>query len=248
MKLALVGYGRMGHAVERVAQARGYDIGLRLTSENNPAGAGITAAAMAGIDVAIEFSTPAAAPDNIRRCAEIGVDVVSGTTGWYAELESVKAAVESAGTGLLYAPNFSIGTQIFFRLARAAARLAEGREEYDAFILEAHHRHKADHPSGTARRLAQIVLDELSRKLRWELGPGEGPVDPETLQVAAIRAGEIPGTHSLNLEGPADRIEVRHEARSRDGFAHGAVAAAEWLPGKRGCFTLDDMLKEALDS
>lgn len=247
MKVALIGYGRMGRTVERLAREREHEVGLRLTAADNADGSGITARSMAEIDVAIEFTAPAAAPDNIRRCAEAGVPVVSGTTGWYDQLESVRAAVEDAGGGLLYAPNFSIGTQLFFRLARAAARLAERAGEYDAFVLEAHHRHKADHPSGTAKRLAQIVLEELTRKRRWEVGPGEGPVDPEALQVAVIRAGKIPGTHSLGLEGPDDRIELRHEARGRDGFARGAVMAAEWLCGKSGCYTLDDMLSDTLD-
>jgi 4-hydroxy-tetrahydrodipicolinate reductase len=134
--------------------------------------------------------------------------------------------------------------QLFFRLVRLAARLSDRLEGYDAYVLEAHHRRKQDHPSGTARRLAEILLAELSGKERWELRLREGPIDPAVLQVSAVRAGEIPGTHTVGLEGLDDRIEVRHEARGRAGFARGAVAAAEWIRGRSGIFTLDDMLEE----
>jgi 4-hydroxy-tetrahydrodipicolinate reductase len=244
MKVALIGYGRMGRAVERAAEARGHEVVARIDLEGNPEGRGITAESLNGAEVAVEFSVPEAAPANIAALAACGSDTVSGTTGWYDRLDEVRAAVERAGSGLIYAPNFSLGMQLFFRLARLAARLADGLEEYDAYVLEAHHRHKRDHPSGTARRLAEILLAELSGKERWELGPPEGPIDPAALQVTAVRAGEIPGTHTVGLEGPDDRIEVRHEARGRAGFARGAVAAAEWIRGRSGIFTLDDMLAE----
>ncbi len=244
MKIALVGYGRMGRAVERAAEARGHEVVARIDLEDNREGRGITAKTLNGADVAIEFSVPEAAPANIVALAACGVDTVTGTTGWYDRLEEVRAAVASAGSGLIYAPNFSLGMQLFFRLVQLAGRLSDALEGYDAHILEAHHRHKKDHPSGTARRLAEILLAELSGKTRWELALPDGPIDPSVLQVTAVRAGEIAGTHTVGLEGPDDRIELRHEASGRAGFARGAVAAAEWIRGRSGLFTLDDMLAE----
>lgn len=244
MKIALVGYGRMGRAVEPVAAALGHEIVARIDAAENPDGQGLTVERLAGAGLAIEFTVPGAAPVNLERLAECGVDAVCGTTGWYERLDQVRRAVNAAGTALIYAPNFSLGVQIFFRLTELAAQLCERVEDYDPHIVETHHRHKVDHPSGTARRLAEILLQQVSRKSRWELGPGDGAVDPAVLQVAAIRAGESPGVHLVGLEGPDDRIELRHEARGRSGFARGALAAAEWVRGRQGVFTLQDMLKE----
>lgn len=244
MKIALVGYGRMGRAVEAVAAERGHDVVARIDLNENGDATELSQERLAGAQMAVEFSVPEAAASNISALAAAGIDVVCGTTGWYDRLPEVRDAVAAAGTGLVYAPNFSLGVQAFFRLARAAGQLAERLADWDVHILEAHHRHKKDHPSGTARQLAELLLEELSRKKGWELGPIAGPVDPSILQVSAVRAGEITGIHSVGLEGPDDRIEVRHEARGRAGFARGAVAAAEWIRGRPGTFTLDDMLKE----
>lgn len=250
MKIALVGYGRMGRAVEEVATARGHEVVARIDVEENRDGGGLTTDRLAGAEVAVEFTVPDAAPANLSRLAACGVDAVCGTTGWYGRLNEVRAAVESAGTGLLFAPNFSLGVQVLFRLTRLAARLCERLEEYDPYVLEVHHRLKLDHPSGTAVALAEILLEEVSRKARWELapgsscGPGAGAVDPSILQVAAVRAGANSGVHVVGLDSPDDRLELRHEARGRTGFARGAVAAAEWIRGRKGVFTLDDMLEE----
>jgi 4-hydroxy-tetrahydrodipicolinate reductase len=252
VKIALVGYGRMGRAVEEAAIERGHKIVARIDAAESPPGAGLPTEGLNGAEVAIEFSVPDAAADNIAALASAGVDVACGTTGWYDQLDEARRAAQAAGTGLIYAPNFSLvyapnfslGMQAFFRLAQAAAQLAERLTDWDVHLLEAHHRHKVDHPSGTARQLAELLLGELSRKERWELGTESGAVDPEALQVTAVRAGEIVGMHSIGLEGPGDRIELRHEARNRGGFARGAVAAAEWIQGRKGVYTLDDMLKE----
>lgn len=247
MKLALIGYGKMGRAVEEVAIRRGHEIVVRLDAEDNAGAAGIVPDRLAAADVAIEFTQPDAAPANIEKLAACGIASVVGTTGWYDRLDDVRRAVERAGIGLIYAPNFSLGTHLFLRLARAAARLGDRIEEYDAFVLEAHHRHKADHPSGTARRLAELVLQQLSRKTGWALvASGQGTVDPAKLQVSVVRAGENPGMHEFSLDGPDDLIQVRHTARSRLGFARGAVAAAEWIQGREGLYTIDDMLTDTL--
>jgi 4-hydroxy-tetrahydrodipicolinate reductase len=241
VKLALIGYGRMGHAVEAAAGARRHEIVARLDE-----GDGIDRKSLAGADVAIDFTLPAAVVDNARRVADAGVDLVIGTTGWYDRTEEVRSAVRAAGIGCLWSPNFSLGVQLFFRLAGAAARLADALEEYDVYVHEAHHRHKVDHPSGTALRLAEVLLKSIGRKTSWQEGPPEGQPDPSVLWITAIRAGEIPGTHEVGLEGPADSIVLRHSARGREGFASGAVAGAEWVKGRKGFFGMDEMLAERL--
>ena len=251
MRIALLGYGKMGKAVEEVAEAGGHEVLLRLDVDDNRRGEGITADSMAGVDVAIDFSWPGAVVRNVERTAALGVNLVVGTTGWYGRMGEVESLVAEANVGLVYAPNFAIGVRLFFRLARLAGRLADRFGEYDLHCLEAHHRHKLDHPSGTARRLAEIVLEEVGRKRRWEEIPGDrepGGGDPGTLEVAVLREGEIPGTHLLAMEGPDDRIDLRHTAKGRSGFARGALAAAGWVRGRRGLFTIEDMLDERFDA
>lgn len=239
MKIALVGAGRMGAEVERLATETGYPVVARI-GRGDP----IDADSLAGAEVAIEFTEPGAAPANLVALARAGMDVVSGTTGWYDELDRVRDAVERAGTGLLYSPNFSLGVALFTRLVRGAARRVDALTDYDVHLHEAHHRHKRDHPSGTARALADGVVEVMTRKVEWREGPPDGPADPSILQVSVTRAGEIPGTHVVGLDGPDDRIELRHEARSRAGFARGALAGAEWIRGRSGVRTLDDFLAD----
>lgn len=259
MKIVLMGYGRMGRAVEERARERGHRILLRTGRGGEPAGPAsrevgggegegpAPEAALREADVAIDFSVGEAVPDNVARAAGAGLDVVVGTTGWEAREDEVRRTVEEAGTGLLRAPNFSLGAQLFYRLAETAASLVGALGSYDVHVVEIHHRHKRDHPSGTARRLADLLVGALRDKVRW----AEGPTDPdetETLEVTSVRAGEAAGLHLVGLDGPDDRIEIRHEARGRGGFARGAVEAAEWLHGRSGWFTLDDVLADRLDA
>lgn len=239
MKIALVGHGRMGRAAEAVALEMGHTIVARLGR-----GTAITPASLGGAEGAIEFSVPDAAPDNLIALARAGVDVACGTTGWEGEGERVRAVVEAEGTGLLVAPNFSTGVALFTRLVRRAAELAAGVPDYDLHLYEAHHRHKVDHPSGTARALAETIVAALGRKHRWAEGPPAGPPDPSTLYLSVSRAGEIAGTHVVMLEGPHDRIELRHEARDRGGFARGAVEGLLWIHGRSGAYTLDDWMND----
>lgn len=248
MKLALMGVGRMGKAVEALAPQRGHRVVAWLDSGSRDEGLAMTTLLASEAEVAIDFSIPDAVPQNVRAATGVGLDVVLGTTGWYQHLDEVREIVEKSGRGLVYAPNFSLGVQAFFRIARIAARLANRMDEYDVHVAEAHHRHKIDHPSGTARRLAELVLQEVTRKERWSDSLDDLPVDPATLNVAVTRAGEAPGTHVLGLDGPDDRIELRHEARGRSGFARGALHAAEWVHGRAGLFTLDDVLADRLGS
>jgi 4-hydroxy-tetrahydrodipicolinate reductase len=239
MRLALLGYGRMGHEVEAAALQRGHEV---VAVVDDPAGA--TRGSLGEAQVAIDFSTPDAALPNIRKITSAGLDLVVGTTGWYAGLQDAQAAVKGAGTGLLWAPNFSLGVQLFLRLVREAGRLVDALDEYDVVVHEVHHRHKLDHPSGTAAKLADMLVAQVARKDRWKEGPPEGAPDPRVLWVSSSRAGEVPGTHVIGLEGPDDAIELRHTARGRAGFARGAVVAAEWISGRKGFFSIDDMLAE----
>jgi 4-hydroxy-tetrahydrodipicolinate reductase len=251
VRIALVGYGRMGRAVEGVAGERGHEVTVRVDGPGELASALATDPPLGGARTAIEFTTGEAAPGVIMGLAGAGIAVVSGTTGWAGRREEVEATVrEHAGKGaaLLHAPNFSLGVQLFLRVARAAARLANRMEELDLHVLEVHHRHKADHPGGTARLLAELVLDEVARKRSWAEGAPVGPADPGVLQVDAVRVGENPGTHILGIEGPDDRLELRHEARGRGGFARGAVLAAEWLEGRTGVRSVEEWLDDRFSS
>jgi 4-hydroxy-tetrahydrodipicolinate reductase len=239
MKLALIGYGRMGHAVEAAAAQRGHEVVARLD-----AGDRIDRASLAGAQVGIDFTVPDAVEHNVRRVAEAGANLVIGTTGWYERMKDVEREVRTAGIGCVWSPNFSLGVHLFFRLAREAGRLANALEEYDVHVHEAHHRHKLDHPSGTARKLADILVEAVERKRSWREGPADGAPDPGVLWVSSTRAGEIPGTHEVALEGAADSIVLTHVARGREGFASGAVAAAEWVSGRKGFFGIDEMLAD----
>jgi 4-hydroxy-tetrahydrodipicolinate reductase len=228
-RLALAGYGRMGKLVEQLAPGHGFEVALRLDGAANAGGAGITAESFRGIDVAIDFSVAAAVPANVERTAALGVPLVVGTTGWGAELPRVRETVERHGAGLLYGANFSIGVQVFYRLAATAARLLSEQTAYDAWAYEIHHKKKKDAPSGT--------LLELVRTME---GAGwSRPVD-----VASNRAGAIPGTHQIGFDSEADTITLEHRARDRSGFAHGALRAARWMIGRRGVYEFSQVWEE----
>ena len=244
MRIALIGYGRMGRAVEDLALSRGHEIVARVDVEGSQGGRGLTSEALAHAEVAIEFTGPDAAAENLKGLAALGVDVVCGTTGWTDSLADVSRAVGKAGTALLHPPNFSFGVHAFFRLAELASRMSDAMEGYAPSVREAHHRYKLDSPSGTARRLAEIVVGEMSSMTEWALVDDPDMASPGILPVTASRVGETPGEHVLVLEGPEDRIELRHQATSRGGFARGAVDAAEWVRGRKGVFTMNDMLAE----
>ncbi|HYC33487.1 MAG TPA: dihydrodipicolinate reductase C-terminal domain-containing protein [Gemmatimonadales bacterium] len=226
MRIVIVGTGRMGLAVAAMAEARGHAVGL-VGSAENPGGTGLTKARLGDADVAVEFTRPDAAVANVIALVDAGLPVVCGTTGWEAELPKVEALVDRQGGALLHGANFSVGVHLFLRAARQLAERMAGRREFDAFILEEHHRAKRDAPSGTAR-----VLRE---RLRETDAAREYPI-------TSVRAGATPGTHVLAYDGPDERIALTHVARSRRGFAAGALAAAEWLPGRKGVHTFEDML------
>ena len=247
LHLAIVGWGRMGHALAAAAEARGHRIALRV----DPAGTGADArdidhADLAGIDVALEFTQAEAAPHTVHRLLEAGRPVVSGTTGWSHGLEAARALARERGVGFLWAPNFSLGVQALFRVVDRAASLYGAIGGFAPYLVEEHHQAKRDAPSGTALRLAQSLVERTPGKTRWEVAPTGAPVPPEVVSVAWVRAGEIPGTHRLGWDGPGETIEIVHRARDRAVFAHGAVRAAEWLVGQPGPRTLDEMIDDML--
>lgn len=234
MKIALYGYGKMGKAIAAIAEAEGHEVVLRVDRHN-------AGAAPTGADVAIEFSTPATVLQNIALCLQEKVPVVVGATGWYDHLDEVKALVASAKGSLLWSSNFSIGVQLFFRLNEYAAHLLAQQTDYRATIEETHHIHKMDAPSGTAISLADHITRAHPGYQKWAMA-SDAPGHPGAVPITSHREGEVPGTHVVSWASGVDRITLTHEAFGRDGFATGAVKAAEWLLGRRGFFTMSDLL------
>ncbi|MBX2981403.1 MAG: 4-hydroxy-tetrahydrodipicolinate reductase [Flavobacteriales bacterium] len=243
MNIALYGYGKMGKAIEEVALSRGHRIILRVDHRN-------AGSAPEGADVAIEFSKPDVALANMRLCLQHKVPVVVGTTGWYDHLNEIKSLVQSEQGSLLWASNFSIGVNLFFKLNKYLAGLMDGQPAYQVAITETHHIHKLDAPSGTAITLARDIDLRSAKYSGWKLHEQQ-PKDvaakttgTDTMPVAihSERIGEVPGTHAVTWKSPEDRLSITHEAFGRHGFALGAVVAAEWIPGRTGLFTMDDLL------
>jgi len=225
-KLAIVGYGKMGKLIEQLAPQYGFEVAVKLDEFNNAKGEGLTKENFADIDVAIEFSIPAAVAANVRGVAAFGVPLVVGTTGWLEHLNEVKRAVEAAGTGLVWSPNFSIGVNVFMRLVAEAARLMEAEPEYGSWAWEIHHSTKKDAPSGTLLKLVEAM-----KKAGYT----------RNIDVGSNRAGAIPGTHEIGFDSAADTITLRHTARSREGFARGALKAAQWITGKKGFYEFSEI-------
>ncbi|TAK46579.1 MAG: 4-hydroxy-tetrahydrodipicolinate reductase [Saprospiraceae bacterium] len=242
MKIALIGFGKMGKAIERLALRKSHNIVLKIDLENKEE---LTTGNLQGADVAIEFSRPEVAFGNIAACLNAGVPVVSGTTGWLSQLGEAKELCHKTGGAFLHASNFSIGVNIFFALSRQLAAMMELQNQYDVAMEEIHHTQKLDAPSGTAITLAEGILRQLSRKKKWVCVEGEGgkaaPV-PGELVITSKRIDQVAGTHIIRWDSAVDSIEIRHSAHSREGFAAGALAAAAWLVGKKGCFEMKDML------
>jgi len=229
MGLAIVGYGKMGRLVEQLAPEYGFDVRAKFDGRGNPRGQALSHQALRGVNVAVEFTSPDAAPENIRRLAELGVNSVAGTTGWFGDLPSVREAVTKSGTGLVWAANFSVGVNLFLQAVAHTAALFAKHADYEAWGWEIHHSAKKDAPSGTLKRLAEEMRAQgLSR-----------PVS-----LASNRAGAHPGTHEIGFDSPADTITLRHTARSREGFARGALQAARWINGKQGVYEFREILSE----
>lgn len=236
MKIAIIGYGKMGHAIEEIARSRGHEIVCCIDADNQ---ADFEGEAFASADVAIEFTTPSTAPANFRRAIKAGVKIVSGTTGWLTDMPAIRREVEQAGATMLWSSNFSLGVNIFFALNRYLASLMGSLTQYTPSLTETHHIHKLDHPSGTAITLAEGIMAKDPAVTGWS---EDVPTPDGMLHVEAIREGEVPGTHAIAWTSDVDTITIEHRARSRRGFALGAVIAAEWAATRTGWLTMDQLM------
>ena len=232
----MIGYGKMGHAIEQAATTRGHNIVLRITSANKHE---MSAELLRQADVAIEFTNPASARVNVLQCLSAGIGVVCGTTGWNEHLPEVEAKAKELQVAFLQTSNFSIGVNIFFEVNKLLASLMNKCTGYDVVIDETHHTQKKDAPSGTAITLAQQIIHSLDSKKRWVLNDFN---EEDAVPIMAHRVENVPGTHTVTYSSGIDDIEIRHTAHNRDGFALGAVLAAEYIYGKQGVFSMKDVL------
>ena len=227
--LAIVGYGKMGKLIEQLAPEYGFAVTLKLDEFNNVNGSAVTPGNFRGVDVAVDFSIPGVVRENVEAIAKLGVNLVIGTTGWSAHASAVKQAVAQNSIGLVWSPNYSIGVNAFFRLVSEAAHLLAAQPEYGAWAWEIHHSTKKDAPSGTLLKLVEDM-----KKAGY----------PRAIDVSSSRAGTVPGTHEIGFDSGADTITLRHTARSREGFARGALQAARWIIGKKGFYEFGDIVFE----
>jgi len=233
MKIAIIGYGKMGHEIERAAKLMG--IAVQCIIDPKDPGAthkSIDEKSMQNVDVCIDFTRPDAVLENINQISKFKKNIVVGTTGWHNSLEKAKEISRKNNLGLVYASNFSIGVNVFFRIIENAAKIMNNLSDYDVFGYELHHNKKLDSPSGTAKSIEKILVSNIKRK--------------KEVPFASVRAGSIPGTHVVGFDSSADTIELKHTARNREGFAIGAIMAAEWINGKKGFYNIDDMMNELL--
>lgn len=242
MKIALLGYGKMGHIIDQFAVDRNHEIVLKIDAHN--AGE-LTNENLKKAAIAIDFSTPYTVVHHIKKCFEANVPIVVGTTGWYDHLPQIKNECEHRGHSLLYASNFSIGVNLFFAVNKILAKMMNPYPQYDVQIEEIHHTHKLDSPSGTAITMAEGVIEQMNRKKEWvnELVGTRLDIShqPDQLFIESYRLEEVPGTHTVIYSSEVDDIELKHTAHNRNGFALGAVLAAEWLQGKTGFFSVNDL-------
>jgi len=237
MKIALIGYGKMGKTIEKIALERGHEIVSRIDIDNLEE---FESQAFKSADVAIEFTRPENAIANIRKCFAAKVPVVCGTTGWSNQIEAIKLEMKQADATLFWASNFSLGVNIFFALNKQLAKIMNQFSDYNVSMTEIHHTQKLDAPSGTAITLAEGILENIDRKSAWTNEQENTPAD---VAITAIREGDVPGTHTINYTSEVDTISITHEAKSRHGFAFGAVIAAEFTAGKKGFLSMNDLLK-----
>ncbi|MFP4557614.1 MAG: 4-hydroxy-tetrahydrodipicolinate reductase [Bacteroidales bacterium] len=236
MKIAIIGYGRMGHEIETIAKERGHDVALIIDNDNQDE---LTPENLSKVDVAIEFTLPHTAFNNVKTCLDAGTSVVCGTTGWSDKLHEAKSLAESSNGALFYASNFSIGVNLFFRLNRTLAKYINKVKGYSSAIEEIHHTQKKDAPSGTAITLAEIINNEIEELKGWTLLPD---FQEDKVPIKAIREADVTGTHTVFFGSEQDEITLTHKAKSRKGFALGAMLAAEFSVGKKGFLTMDSLL------
>ncbi len=236
MKIAMLGYGKMGKKIEELAQAAGHEFILKIDLDNRHT---LTPESLRQADVAIEFSEPASAVENIKMCLTNGIPIVSGTTGWLEQYSTITALCKKENGAFFYASNYSIGVHLFRNINRQLAKLMDSQPDYQPQLTEIHHTQKLDAPSGTAITLAEDMLSEISDKDKWS---NESSKDAATLSILSERIDQVPGTHRIDWKSAVDTIRLEHIAHSREGFAKGALTAATWIVGKNGVFGMKDML------
>lgn len=237
MKAAIIGYGKMGREIEKVLIERGHEVTLKIDIDNS---SDLNEQNLKDIDVAIEFTSPATAYANVRKCLECGTAVVCGSTGWNDGVQELKKYCRANGGAFFYSSNYSVGMNVMFKLNKILAAIMNSQPEYNVSMEETHHIHKLDSPSGTAVTLAEGIMESVERKTSWV---NQATDKADEIGIISYREGEVPGIHTVIYDSEADTLELKHSAKSRRGLVLGAVLAAEFLQGKQGVFSMDDMLK-----
>ena len=246
MNIAMIGYGKMGHEIEKVAKAKGISIRTIDPREKTADYKEINEESMKDIDVCVDFTHPDSVVGNIEKISRFKKNIVVGTTGWYNKMDEVKKIVENANIGLIWSGNFSVGVNIYFEVIESAAKIMNQFSDYDVFVHEFHHNRKADSPSGTAVMIGKILTENIERKKKIVTEELKRKIEPDELHVSSTRGGAIPGTHIVGFDSPADTIELKHTARSREGFALGAFLAAQWIQDKKGFYDINAMMKNII--
>ncbi|MDP3764939.1 MAG: 4-hydroxy-tetrahydrodipicolinate reductase [Nanoarchaeota archaeon] len=247
MNIAIIGYGKMGHEIERIAKSKGINVvSIIDLNDDSATYREINEKSMHNVDVCIDFTNPNAVINNIQKISKFKKNVVVGTTGWYDKLEEAKKLVNQNNIGLIYASNFSIGVNMFFKIIENAAKIMNKIDDYDIYGYELHHNKKIDSPSGTAKTIGEILIKNIKRKNKLLFEKIDRKIEPNELHYASVRAGYIPGTHVVGFDSSADTIELKHVARSREGFALGAIMAAQWIHNKKGFYDINDMMKSII--
>ncbi len=246
MKFGIIGYGRMGKIVEKVAIERGHIVSVIVDPEEKRSFDELRSSDLKDADVYLDFSVPTAVVENIKRISELGKDMVVGTTGWYEKLGEVEKIVSKNGTTLIHSQNFSIGMNIFFNIVRFTSQLINCFPQYDIAGFEIHHNGKKDMPSGSAKKISEIIIENVDRKDRAVFHTGNRKINPQELHFSSIRCGNFTGEHVVLLDSPSDTIKLTHSAKNRSGFAIGAIVAAENIGKFKGVHTFDEILKSIL--
>lgn len=241
LKIALVGYGKMGKQIDQLASSRGHEIVARIDPKGPDCA--IDQKTVGGADVCIDFSHPNHVLNNIRQLAALKKNMVIGTTGWHEHIDEVKSLVNKADIAFLHGPNFAIGILLFLKMVEHACALMDNYEQFDVAATEWHHREKKDAPSGFAHRMGKEILQNMRRKTKIVTNL-ENPLQKDEVHISSMRCGHLPGTHTLLFDSPVESIALTHTSRGREGFAHGALIAAEWLQGKKGCYSIEDLIGE----
>jgi len=246
MKIAIIGYGKMGHEIETIAKAKGIAVTTIDPSKDNADFKKINEESIKDVDVCVDFTHQDSVVSNIKKISEFKKNIVVGTTGWYDKIDEVKGIIENSNTALIWSGNFSVGVNIFFKIIEDAAKIINNVDDYDVFVHEFHHNKKADSPSGTAVMIGEILTNNIERKNKIVTQELKRKIEPDELHISSTRGGSIPGTHIVGFDSPADTIELKHTARNRTGFALGAVMAAQWIQGKKGFYDINHMMKSII--